>query len=249
MRVWNVEALRKQDANTGRCVCWILRNITDPEAIDSAIRLAGTIRWFNGDPDHDPPYDSIISTFESCFDSTKKPYPGMRDRAYFSARAILQISTWARTHPHERASKYTVPAISSSSFKRTDNDLYHIIRMLEYNSGTHGPTFNFPKEDTNTHSHTLWMSIFLVDLTRVDRNLTLESCESYLNAAVTDHRPMIINILLMWDMFLGGDIEEETFWAVDKSYAFISASLVSPHLMLPVLGIHWRPSSVTCQQE
>ena len=108
VRVWNLEALRKRNGDNARCACWILRNITDPEAIDSDIRLAGTIRWFSGDSDHDPPYDLIVSTFEACFDSTKQPYPGMRDRAYFSARAILQINMRARVRSRDCASKYPI---------------------------------------------------------------------------------------------------------------------------------------------
>jgi len=63
VRVWNIETLRKHNTDNVRCVSWVLRNITDPEAINSAIRLAGTVRWFQGDPDHDPPFDLIVSTF------------------------------------------------------------------------------------------------------------------------------------------------------------------------------------------
>ena len=100
VRVRNLEALRRQNTNNARCVCWVLRNITDPEAIESAIRLAGNVRWFNGS-DHNPPYDLIVSTFEACFDSTKQLYPGMRDRAYFSARAILRINVGARAQSRE----------------------------------------------------------------------------------------------------------------------------------------------------
>ena len=96
VRVWNLEAIRKQNRDNARCVCWILRNITDPEAVDSAIRLAGTIRWFDGDSDYNPLFSFFVSTFETCFDSTKQLYPGMRNRAYFSAQTILQINTSAR---------------------------------------------------------------------------------------------------------------------------------------------------------
>jgi hypothetical protein len=103
--------IRRQNADNARCVCWVLRNITDPEAIDSAIRLAGTIRWFDGDSDHNPPFDLIVSTFEACFDSTKQLYPGMRDRAYFSARAILQIHMRARFDP-----KTMLPSIPFQPF-------------------------------------------------------------------------------------------------------------------------------------
>jgi hypothetical protein len=96
VRVRNLESLRRRNTDNARCVSWVLRNITDPEAIDSDVRLAGTIRWFDGDSNHDPPFDLIVSAFEECFDATKQLYPGMRDRAYFSARAILQINMRAR---------------------------------------------------------------------------------------------------------------------------------------------------------
>jgi len=131
--VRNLEALRERNANNARCVCWALWNITDPEAIDSAIRLAGNVRWFDGNSDHNPPYDLIVSTFEACFDATKQLYPGMRDRAYFSARAILRINTGAKLRSRDHASKYPIPAVSSDSYERNDPDFYHIIRMLECN--------------------------------------------------------------------------------------------------------------------
>ena len=57
LRVLNLEWIRRQNAADVRCVSWILRNITDPEAIDSAISLAGEIRWFCGDSNYDPPFD------------------------------------------------------------------------------------------------------------------------------------------------------------------------------------------------
>jgi hypothetical protein len=76
MRVRNLEALRKWNADNARCVSWVLRNITDPEAIDSAIRLASTIRWFYGGPDQDPPFDLIVSALEGCSDGAKQLYPG-----------------------------------------------------------------------------------------------------------------------------------------------------------------------------
>ena len=59
--------------------------------------------------------------------------------------------------------------------------------------------------------HLLWVSNLFVDLTRVGQNPTLRSYESYLTVAA------IANTLVMWYTFLGGRVEEETFWAVDKS--------------------------------
>ena len=47
-----------------RCVCWVLRNTTDHEAIDFALRLVGTIRWLGGGVDIDLLFDVIIPVFE-----------------------------------------------------------------------------------------------------------------------------------------------------------------------------------------
>src|SRR5882757_8317538 len=104
----------------------------------------------------------------------------MGDRAYFSARAILQIGMRARARSHEHSAKYPIPAISSTSFQHTDPDLRHVIQMLERNSGAQGPTLDFPKGGTNTHAHLLWMSDLFVDLTHAGPTPTLRSCESYL---------------------------------------------------------------------
>ena len=222
VRVWNLEALRKQNMDNARCVCWTLRNITDPEAIDSAIRLAGTIQWFDGDFDIDPPFDLIVSVFEACFDSTRQVYPGMRDRAYFSARAILQITVSARGQSHERAEKYRIPFVFPDPSQHIDPDLHHVLYTLDHNN-CHTPrrVLNFPR-DTNSHTHSLWVTNLLVDATRAGPNPTLRSYQSYLNTAATNHHAIIANTLLMWYMFLGGHVEEETFWAVDRSCVVVS---------------------------
>jgi len=249
VRVRNLEALRKQNADNVRCVCWVLRNITDPEAIDSAIRLAGIIRWFDGNPNHDPPFDLIVSTFEACFDSTKQPYPGMADRAYFSARAILQINLGARTQSHECASKYPIPEFSSMASQYADPDLRHVIRMLEYNFHSERPTLDFPRAGENTRNHLMWTLNLFVDLTRMGPNPILRSYESYLSAAVANHQVMIADTLLIWYMFLGGRVEDETFWATDKSYAMVPLTLLSIHSFLCMLAILWRSFSLTYPQE
>jgi hypothetical protein len=226
VRVRELEVLRKQNTHNARCVSWILRNITDHEAIDSAIRLAGTIRWFDGDSDHGPPFEFIVSVFEACLDSNKQPHPGMRDRAYFSAQAILQINTGARARSHARASASPIPAVSLGTPQHSSPDLHRLIRMLERNSDHGKRTLDIPKS-TNIYAHSLWMSTLFLDLTRADPSQILTSYESYLSVAAADHKATIANILLMWYVFLGGHVEEETFWVVDKSYVVVSPSFLS----------------------
>ena len=226
--VRNLESIRPQNKNDALCVSWVLRKITDPEAIDSAIRLAGDIRWFDGGPTDNPPYDLIVSIFETCFDSTHHLHPEMRNRAYFSARAILQIKTRAGAQPHDNALRYPVPIIPSSPYKDTDPDLHNILYMLEQNFVYREPTLHFPRPDRNTHS--LWMTNLFMDSIRIYPNSTLEAYESYLSTATADHQASIANILLVWYMLLGGQVEEETLWAVDKSYA-VNSFLPSAYLI------------------
>ena len=78
----DLTAIRKTNAMDIRCVSWILRNITGPEAIDAAIRLAGTVRWPEGGIDVEPPYDTTVPVFRAFFDPTGAVYPGLSDRAY-----------------------------------------------------------------------------------------------------------------------------------------------------------------------
>ena len=91
----NSENLRKRNADNARCVCWVLQNVTDPEAINSAMRLASIVRWFEDDVKADPPYNIIASSFQECFDPNYAVYPGMRDRAFISRRAIAKIHAHA----------------------------------------------------------------------------------------------------------------------------------------------------------
>ena len=46
--------VQTRNTNNVRCVFWILRNVTDPEALDAAIRLAGIIWWFEDGIDVKP---------------------------------------------------------------------------------------------------------------------------------------------------------------------------------------------------
>jgi len=89
--------------------------------------------------------------------------------------------------------------------------------MVEHNSGPDRLTLDFPSGDTNTSTHLLRISNLFLDLTRAGQNPTLRSYESYLSVAADDHQATIANTLSMWYMSLGGHVEEETFWAIDKS--------------------------------
>jgi hypothetical protein len=215
--VRNIASLRERNADNARCVCWIIRNIADPEAIDSAIRLAGTIRWFDGDVDVDPPFDFIVSTFEACFDPARKPYPGMSDRAYFSGRTILRIAMTARSRSRECASKYPIPHDYDHYYIEDINkDLYCVLHWLSSWRDTARDLD--PSSLGSTPAHSMWMSNLHTDITRADPEhfprITLPTTK---DTAPPSHATDA-DVVLSWYIYLGGPVQEETFWADDKSY-------------------------------
>jgi len=215
----NLENLRKQNADNARCVCWVLRNITDPEAIDSALRLASAVRWFEGDVDIDPPYDIVLFSFQGCFDPNNMLYPGMRDRALISGKALIQIHACAGLQADR--SKYPIPK------SPWDCSPTGVLRFAVHINNSVG------KEISETPANLLWMSTLLVTVTRLPHNplsgslqgsedIPYKSCGRFGTS-----RTMDSNILLAWYLTLGGQVEEETFWADDKSYV-ISISSFGP---------------------
>jgi hypothetical protein len=225
--VRNIADLRKWNADNARCVCWVIRNITDPEAIDSAIRLAGTIRWFDGDVDVDPPFEFIVSILEACFDSAKKLYSGMSDRAYFSGRAILRINKGAELGSREFASKYPVPILPGYKGYDTGGVNGDLSRVLYWFArGFLCGTLD-PSSLGSTLTHSMWISNLHVDITRTGFNpparITLSRTENITPLGyATD-----ANTILSWFISLGGPVKEETFWADDKSYAVVPSLSIS----------------------
>jgi hypothetical protein len=224
--VRNIASLRKWNADNARCVCWIIRNITDPEAIESAIRLAGTIRWFDGDVDVDPPFEFIVSTFKASFDSVRKPYPGMSDRAYFSGRAILRINTAARLRSWEFASNYPIPFPPGYVCYNTGGVNRDLSRVLYWFSRSHPGGELDPSSLGSTLTHSIWISNLYIDFIRAGSSPATSIALSRTKDITPLGHAIDANTILSWFISLGGPVEEETFWADDKSYA------VAPSLLL-----------------
>ena len=145
---------------------WILRNTTDVEALDDTIRLAGMIQWFNDGTDVDPSYDLVVSVFEARFDSNGGMYPGSRDRAYDSERAIMWICTLAMRKSEEFADTFLLSRNNMWTAPYLDLDLRH---LLPANIGMRSPgscSVNLLRIDPgHTPSHTRWASNVLLHLT------------------------------------------------------------------------------------
>jgi len=89
-------------------IIWIFQTITVPNALDIATWLAGMVRWFPNGLGAEPPYDQIFSIFKACFDPIGRVDPELRDRAYYSARAILWIRVCAMCKSAEVAQRFPV---------------------------------------------------------------------------------------------------------------------------------------------
>ena len=110
------------------CVSWILWNITDPEALDVAIQLAGTVWWFEDGLNAEPPYDQIASILKGCFDSNGRIYPGSRDRAYHSAQAILWIHICGMCVSGKFGKRFPLQNIAYNT-TCLDPDLEHLLKI------------------------------------------------------------------------------------------------------------------------
>ena len=212
------------------CVSWILKNITDPEALDAAIRLAGEIRWFDDGTNVDLPYDLIVSTFKVCFDSTRTLYPGSRDRAYYAGRAMMWIHTLAMCKSKEFASTFPLPHVKYTT-PVPDPDLGHLLWINQAWSTRFGSLYLLFFTLESSPSHSQWFSntllhYFWANWTKLDHQDIL-LWVSVIN--VTDHTiplNVMLNRLLVWCTFLRLPIEEEALKVQDKSYG-ISCSCSS----------------------
>ena len=207
--------IRRTNVDDARCVSWVLRNIIDEEALDAAVRLAGTIRWFDGGVGANPPYGLIVSMFEECFDPTGKLNPGARERAYYSGRAIMWIRTLARCKSVEFASKFPFP---DTEYRVSGLD--HELRHLLTNS-THLHSLSMLKvHPEHTPSHSQWISNVMLHLSWADQTVLDGAffCGTIARTHETVPLNVTLNHLLVWCVFLGSPVEEEVLKIHDKSY-------------------------------
>ena len=212
----DLATIRMAGANDVRCVSWILRSITDPEALDTAIRLAGTVRWFEGEIDIEPLYGLIVSTFDACFDSNRKVYPGSRDRAYNSGQAILWIHTLATCKSEEFASAFPLPTAKYTA-SALDPDLKHLLKVNMSSSVNDRFESLLSADSKCTPSHLQWISNVLLHTSWANRRITLNFQEIGWSGSKTLPLDAMLNRLLVWCILLGSPVEEEVLKVKDKS--------------------------------
>ena len=217
----DLTTIERTNVKDVRCVSWILRNITDPEALDAAIRLAGTVRWFEDGISIEPPYSVIVSVFHACLDSTGIVYPGLSERAYYSARAMLWIHIRASCVSEEFANNFALPAVKEGmpghqdlSFLLTQFDKRNLAWLLVYAEQV---------TKSNTHVHMQWtlyafLHKFWAEQERVGAFHIAP--RHRVQSIPWDTIPLdtTLNLFLMWSIALGYPAGGEVLKIQDKTY-------------------------------
>jgi len=211
--------LQSANANDVRCVSWILWNITDPEALDAALCLAGVIRWFEDGLDVEPPYDLVISTLKGCFDPSGKIYPGSRDRAYYSAQAIVWIHIRALCKSAESACEFPLPAINYNDTP-LDYDLRDLLGVICQKDASDMLAWVYGLRPEFTPAYLQWTSNVLLHLSWATQSTpdvfnSIGRC-SGLETQCTIPMNAFLNCLLAACVFLGWPVDEEVLKIQDK---------------------------------
>ena len=229
--------IRRTNASDAGCVSWIIRNITDPEALDAAVLLAGTIRWFEDGTNAYPPYDLIASTLDACFDPPRKLYPGSRDRAYYSGRAVMWINSLAMCKSWELTNRFPLSSPGRGG-QSLDPDLRHLLDVNQDN-WIEGWIIGrlLATDPEHTPSHMQWTSD--VRLSRAWAMRSLLSYEGLLDWSPDAHGTKIVtplnatlNHLLSWCILLGSPPAEEVLKVQNKSYddSYFALLITHSHL-------------------
>jgi len=218
----NLTSIQKTNAKDARCVSWIFRNITDPEALDAAIRFAGTVLWFEDGINAEPPYSVIVSIFHTCFDSTGIMYPTLSERAYYSARAILWIVFRASCVSLEFAISFPPPHSMKATPGHQDLDsLLTLISPFPFLSWF--PIMNdVIRCNSRAHMqwtfyaalHSFWTAQGREDFVRNARYCTIQDIPWN-----TIHLDVTLNFLLICSISLGRPLEDKALKIQDKTYA------------------------------
>jgi len=235
-----LSTLRSTNAGDVRCVSWILWNITDPEALDAAIRLAGTVWWFEDGLDMEPPYDQIISTLKGCVDSNGRIYPGSRDRAHHSAQAALWIHICAMCVSKEFGKGFPLPTIAHDTTS-PDPDLNYLLKICASQETPDTIFQMYLIHSEATPAYFQCTSNALLHLSWAKQNIpdafSKLSQGNWTSTSRTIPLNAVLNRLLTSCIFLGWPIEGELLKIQDKMYVISFSCPSAVHACLLVTDL------------
>ena len=212
---------RRTDHTDAHCINWIFSRIAAPEAIDSAFRIACTIRWYHNGVDPRPSSEAFNFVLRRCF-VLGKVRPGRRVRAYDCARLIcrLYVLAWVRSGALADTRRPSPPPQEWTNNAADDHDLRSTLALL--NAFSHHGTPPASEMDFAgiSTSHTIWVSDTLLYLEWAGRDTPGQAWflqglllrqKAPLSAAA------IANILVAACVSLNRPINEELLFVDDKS--------------------------------
>ena len=203
-----------------RCVSWTLRKIVNPEALSIALEFAGLAWWFENRLDVKPKHNLIVSTLAECFGSTGKLHPALRDRAYYSARALLRIHVRAMCVSEDLALDFPPPNLPPNAASHDDDlkDLFEVCRGLDA-PGALAWVYNSPPQVTPAHQQWTWNTLLHVSWAKrgalgtfdpvVERHIGGDWSTVPLDA--------VLSRLLTWCIFLDWPVDKAVLMIQDKS--------------------------------
>ena len=222
-----------------QCVSWVLWKIDSPEALSIAIKFAGTAWWSEKGLDAEPPYDVIVSTLKACFNSSRKLYPVLKDKAYYSARAILWIHIRAMCVSEELALGFPLPTIPRGATSHGDDldDLFGVFSGLDA-PGTLAWVYTASPKVTPAHQQWTWTA--LLHMTWAKRSVLGTFDSEVVKRHVggdwsTVPLDAVLNRLLTWCIFLDWPVDKVVLMIQDKSYAIYYSCPLGGSLLFPAI--------------
>jgi hypothetical protein len=209
------------DRADARCINWTFDRIAAPEAIDSAFRLACTIRWYHNGVDPGPSSDAFHFMLRRCFE-LGKVRPGRRDRAYDCARVIcrLYVLAWAKSGALADTRRPSPPPREWVDNAADDHDLRSTLALLYAFSRPGEPSISQKDFAGISAAHATWVSDLLLYLEWArrdvrDRVLFLPALLLRQKAPLS--ATAVANILVTACVSLEQPINEEVLLVDDKS--------------------------------
>ena len=223
----------KTTSDDAQCASRIFPSIADPAQYDTAIKHATTLPWFKDGLGMEPPYELIISTLGTCFDTDGSLHPEATDRAYYSAQAIFWIFTRALSESAELAHRFRLPTITYHPIP-SNPDLDHLLAAYGVGDTSRIVSWMYRVRPTASPSYLEWASCLLLYLSSATRNMenAFSSISSYNNPRGSwSNAPLnaILDRLLASSFFLSWPVGEDLLRTQDKSYAIYYHTLQAAH--------------------
>ena len=166
-----------------------------------------------------PLHGPITFTFDTCFGSNGMLRPGLRDRAYHSAQAIL----WIRALAAYEGCIYNFPFPPRGwQCPLSDHELQHLLHALQHTRINICFSKLLEFDGYFTRPHIEWTSNLLLHLSRTTHRTHLSSTKYLLGVNTSTPLDAVFNLLLMCSNLLGSPVGEEVLKTQNKQYVISS---------------------------